>query len=75
MSITAARGASVPVGRQTSAAPLPVVSEGWGPTLVTVDGKPAGGLARLSGQPAVLLESGNHVVAMAGPAPRKGGRS
>jgi hypothetical protein len=52
-----------------AAAPLPVVSEGWRPTLVALDGKPAGGLARLDGQPAVLLEPGAHIVTMAGPAP------
>ncbi|EKO37402.1 MAG: hypothetical protein B193_3923 [Solidesulfovibrio magneticus str. Maddingley MBC34] len=50
-------------------APLPAVSEGWRPTLLTLDGKPAGGLVRLDGQPAVLLEPGVHTVAMAGPAP------
>ncbi|MFP5259326.1 MAG: hypothetical protein ACLGQH_09910, partial [Acidobacteriota bacterium] len=53
-----------------SAAPLPVVSEGWRPATVLVDGKPAAGLVRQGGELAVLLEPGRHGVVLSGPAPQ-----
>jgi hypothetical protein len=52
------------------AGPLPVVSEGWRPSSVSLDGKPAGGLVRQGGELAVLLEPGRHTVTLSGPAPQ-----
>jgi hypothetical protein len=49
--------------------PLPAVSEGWRPTTVTLDGRPAGAVVRLDGEPALLLEPGTHVAVLSGPAP------
>ncbi|MHC1788387.1 hypothetical protein [Solidesulfovibrio sp.] len=51
------------------AGPLPVVSEGWRPTVVTVDGKPAAGLVRQGGELSVLLDPGRHGLLLSGPAP------
>jgi len=48
--------------------PLPVVSDGWRPRTVTVDGKPAS-LFAADGGLWVLLEEGPHTVILAGPPP------
>lgn len=52
-----------------TAAPLPVVSAGWRPDAVTVDGAPGGLLRRAGERLSVLLEPGRHTVALTGPAP------
>ena len=50
-------------------APLPVVSENWRPTSVTLDGAPAPALVRQDGALAALVAPGRHTLVLSGPAP------
>lgn len=52
-----------------AALPLPVVSEGWRPAMVLLDGKPAAELVRQGEGLRVLAPAGHHVVSLEGPAP------
>ncbi|MGD9609573.1 MAG: hypothetical protein AB7U59_09205 [Desulfovibrionaceae bacterium] len=52
-----------------AALPLPVVSEGWRPAEVQLDGKPAGELVRQDEGLRVLAEPGHHMLRLEGPAP------
>jgi hypothetical protein len=52
-----------------TAVPLPVISEGWRPSKVLLDGAPAVALTRQGGSFRILAEAGRHAVVMEGAVP------